>query len=153
MYSNYYHNLSSSHSSGVVMDIRHTATICPYCGCGCGLTLETEEERIQRAVPTPASPVNRGKLCIKGWNVHEFIQHPDRLTRPLLRTARGWTPLDWESALEHAAGELKRIRDDTGPESLAVLTSARCTNEENYLLQKLTRCAIGSNNIDHCARL
>ena len=66
------------------MDIRHTATTCPYCGCGCGLTLETAEGRIQRSVPTPDSPVNRGKLCVKGWNVHEFIQHPDRLKTPLL---------------------------------------------------------------------
>ena len=72
------------------MDIRHTATTCPYCGCGCGLTLETAEGRIQRSVPTPDSPVNRGKLCVKGWNVHEFIQHPDRLKTPLLRTEQGW---------------------------------------------------------------
>ena len=88
------------------MDIRHTATTCPYCGCGCGLTLETAEGRIQRSVPTPDSPVNRGKLCVKGWNVHEFIQHPDRLKTPLLRTGQGWQPLDWESALDHAAREL-----------------------------------------------
>ena len=93
------------------MDIRHTATTCPYCGCGCGLTLETAEGRIQRSVPTPDSPVNRGKLCVKGWNVHEFIQHPDRLKTPLLRTGQGWQPLDWESALDHAARELARIRD------------------------------------------
>ena len=135
------------------MDIRPTATTCPYCGCGCGLTLETAEGRIQRSVPTPDSPVNRGKLCVKGWNVHEFIQHPDRLKTPLLRTEQGWQSLDWESALDHAAGELARIRDQYGPDSIGVLTSARCTNEENYLLQKLTRCALGTNNIDHCARL
>ena len=120
------------------MDIRHTATTCPYCGCGCGLTLETAEGRIQRSVPTPDSPVNRGKLCVKGWNVHEFIQHPDRLKTPLLRTEQGWQSLDC---------------DQYGPDSIGVLTSARCTNEENYLLQKLTRCALGTNNIDHCARL
>ena len=94
------------------MDIRHTATTCPYCGCGCGLTLETAEGRIQRSVPTPDSPVNRGKLCVKGWNVHEFIQHPDRLKTPLLRTEQGWQSLDWESALDHAAGELARMGYD-----------------------------------------
>ena len=104
------------------MDIRHTATTCPYCGCGCGLTLETAEGRIQRSVPTPDSPVNRGKLCVKGWNVHEFIQHPDRLKTPLLRTEQGWQSLDWESALDHAAGELARIRDQYGPDSIGVLT-------------------------------
>ena len=71
----------------------------------------------------------------------------------LLRTEQGWQSLDWESALDHAAGELARIRDQYGPDSIGVLTSARCTNEENYLLQKLTRCALGTNNIDHCARL
>lgn len=85
--------------------------------------------------------------------MHEFIQHPDRLKTPLLRTGQGWQPLDWESALDHAARELARIRDQYGPDSIGVLTSARCTNEENYLLQKLTRCALGTNNIDHCARL
>ena len=109
------------------MDIRHTATTCPYCGCGCGLTLETAEGRIQRSVPTPDSPVNRGKLCVKGWNVHEFIQHPDRLKTPLLRTGQGWQPLDWESALDHAARELALIRDQYGPDSIGVLTSARCS--------------------------
>lgn len=74
------------------MDIRHTATTCPYCGCGCGLTLETAEGRIQRSVPTPDSPVNRGKLCVKGWNVHEFIQHPDRLKRPCCGRSRAGSP-------------------------------------------------------------
>lgn len=135
------------------MNIQHTATICPYCGCGCGLTLETAEGRIQRSVPTPDSPVNGGKLCVKGWNVYEFVQHQDRLTKPLLRQGDGWRPLDWESALDHAGSELARIRDAYGPDSIAVLTSARCTNEENYLLQKLARCAVGTNNVDHCARL
>ncbi len=135
------------------MTIRHTSTVCPYCGCGCGLTLETAEGRILRTVPTADAPVNQGRLCVKGWNVHDFVQHPDRLTQPLLREGRECRPLDWESALDHAARELCRIRDTYGPDSIGILTSARCTNEENYLLQKFARCAVGTHNIDHCARL
>ncbi|MBQ3060135.1 MAG: molybdopterin-dependent oxidoreductase [Desulfovibrio sp.] len=135
------------------MDIRHTATTCPYCGCGCGLTLETSQGRILRTSPTPHSPVNEGRLCIKGWNVHDFVQHADRLRKPLLRTGSQWQNLDWDNALDIAAARLAHIRDTYGPDSIGVLTSARCTNEENYLLQKFTRCALRTNNIDHCARL
>lgn len=139
------------------MDTRYTATTCPYCGCGCGLTLESaggdEVKDILRALPAPNSPVSQGKLCIKGWNAHEFVRHPDRLMSPLQRTDGAWKALSWKEAFELAGKKLAHIRDKYGPDSIGVLSSARCINEENYLLQKLTRCALGTNNIDHCARL
>ena len=112
-----------------------------------------KDGKILRIEGTPEHPFNHGKLCTKGSSLRSYVYRADRLKTPLLRTEQGWQSLDWESALDHAAGELARIRDQYGPDSIGVLTSARCTNEENYLLQKLTRCALGTNNIDHCARL
>jgi predicted molibdopterin-dependent oxidoreductase YjgC len=104
-------------------------------------------------LPSKTSPTNKGRLCIKGWNVHEFVQHPDRLKTPLIRESGSFREASWDEALGYAAGELRRIRDKYGPDSIGFLTSARCTNEENYILQKFARTAIGTNNVDHCARL
>ena len=135
------------------MDFTTTHTTCPYCACGCGLLLEVLDGRIVSTLPSKTNVTNKGKLCIKGWNVHEFVQHPTRLQKPLLRRNGSFQEISWDEALGHAAGELGRIRDTYGPDSIGFLTSARCTNEENYLLQKLARAAIGTNNVDHCARL
>ncbi|MBZ4658575.1 MAG: formate dehydrogenase subunit alpha [Desulfacinum sp.] len=135
------------------MDYRSVLTTCPYCGCGCGLYLEVVDGRIVQTLPSKTSPVNQGKLCIKGWNAHEFVQHPRRLTRPLMRRGGAQEEASWDEALDAVASELKRVREAHGPDSVAFLTSARCTNEENYLLQKFARAAIGTNNVDHCARL
>jgi predicted molibdopterin-dependent oxidoreductase YjgC len=85
--------------------------------------------------------------------VHEFVQHPDRLKTPLLRNGDSLRAVPWEEALRHGSSELLRIRDTYGPDSIGFLTSARCTNEENFLLQKFARATIGTNNVDHCARL
>jgi predicted molibdopterin-dependent oxidoreductase YjgC len=92
-------------------------------------------------------------LCVKGWTVHEFVMSPNRLTQPLVRKGEGFHESSWNEALSLAATRLKEIKEKYGPDSIAVLTSAKCTNEENYLLQKFARAAIGTNNIDHCARL
>lgn len=135
------------------MQCEHVITTCPYCACGCGLCLQVTEGRITATLPSRTSPTNRGKLCVKGWNVHEFVQHPQRLTAPLLRDGSARREVSWDTALSHAAAELRRIRDTYGPDSIGFLTSARCTNEENYLLQKFSRAVIGTNNVDHCARL
>jgi predicted molibdopterin-dependent oxidoreductase YjgC len=115
--------------------------------------LEVLDGKIVHAIPSKTSPTNRGKLCIKGWTVHEFVQHPDRLEKPLIRGNGAFREVSWDEAIGFAARELGRIRDAHGPESIGFLTSARCTNEENYILQKFARAAIGTNNVDHCARL
>jgi len=104
-------------------------------------------------LPSKTSPVNEGKLCVKGWTVHEFVISPNRLIKPMVRKADTLVESSWDDALSLAAERLKEIKERYGPDSIAVLTSAKCTNEENYLLQKFTRAAIGTNNIDHCARL
>lgn len=135
------------------MDYRTMVTTCPYCAVGCGMVLEVLQGRIVRTLPSKTSPTNKGRLCIKGWNVHEFVQHPDRLKTPLIRENGRFRQASWDEALGYAAGELRRIRDAHGPDSIGFLTSARCTNEENYLLQKFARAVIGTNNVDHCARL
>ncbi len=135
------------------MDLKMVLTTCPYCACGCGMVLEAMDGKIIRTLPSKTSPTNRGKLCIKGWNVHEFVQHPDRLKKPLIRENDSLRETTWDSALNHSVAQLRRIRDTYGPDSIGFLSSARCTNEENYLLQKFARAVIGTNNVDHCARL
>jgi predicted molibdopterin-dependent oxidoreductase YjgC len=109
--------------------------------------------RITHTLPSKTSPVNEGKLCVKGWYIHEFVQHPNRLKKPLMRKDDTLQETSWEAALDYAATELKRIKDAHGPDSIAFLSSAKCTNEDNYVLQKFARAAIGTNNVDHCARL
>jgi len=135
------------------MEFQTVLTTCPYCGCGCGLLLEVLDGKVIGTLPSKTSPVNEGRLCVKGWTVHEFIMSPSRLTRPLVRRDEALKEASWEEALDLSAKRLKEIKEKYGPDSIAVLTSAKCTNEENYLLQKFTRAVLGTNNIDHCARL
>lgn len=135
------------------MEFKTVLTTCPYCGCGCGLLLEVADGKVIGTLPSKTSPVNEGKLCIKGWTVHEFIHSPSRLKRPLIRKEEVLKEASWEEALDLSVRRLREIKEKYGPDSIAVLTSAKCTNEENYLLQKFTRAVLGTNNIDHCARL
>ncbi len=128
-------------------------TTCTYCGCGCGLLLEVLDGRVVGTLPLKDHVINQGGLCIKGWNVHQFIYDEGRLKKPLLRKNLTLEEVSWEEALDEVATRLKRIRDEYGADSIAGLTSARCTNEENYLFQKWMRAVIGTNNVDHCARL
>ncbi len=135
------------------MDYKTVITTCGYCGCGCGLYLEVLDGELVGAMPCKTDPVSQGGLCIKGWNVHEFVNSGDRLTSPLIKRSSQFREVSWDEALQVTADTLKRIREETGPDSIAFLSSAKCTNEENYLLQKLARAVVGTNNIDHCARL
>jgi len=135
------------------MDYQTIATTCTYCGCGCGLLLEVMDGQVVGTLPQKDHPINRGGLCIKGWNIHEFIHDPGRLKRPLFRKEGKLQEASWEEALQYAASNLGRIRKEHGPESIAGLASAKCTNEENYLFQKWIRAGFGTNNVDHCARL
>jgi len=104
-------------------------------------------------IPCKTSPVNEGKLCIKGWNVHEFIHNEKRLKKPLLRKNGKLEEASWDEALDFTAARLKEIKEKSGPDSIGFLTSAKVTNEENYVLQKFARAAVNTNNVDHCARL
>lgn len=135
------------------MDFRFVRTTCPYCGCGCEMLLEVLDGKIIGTLPAKTNPMNQGKLCIKGWNVHEFVDSPKRLTTPMIRKNGTLEPCSWDEALDFAASRLKEIKDADGGASVAFLASAKCTNEENFVFQKFCRVGFGTNNIDHCARL
>lgn len=135
------------------MEFKTVLTTCPYCGCGCGLLIQVLDGKLVGTLPSKTSPVNKGKLCVKGWTVHEFVTSPKRLTTPMVRKNHTFEGSSWDEALDLATTRLREIKEKYGPDSIAVLTSAKCTNEENYLLQKFCRAGIGTNNIDHCARL
>ena len=127
-------------------------TTCIYCGVGCNLYLRVRNGRVVGVLPSRSGP-GEGKLCIKGWCAHEFVHSPQRLTKPLIRDSRGFNEVGWDEAIKLVAGRFLAIKEQYGSNSLAVLSSAKCTNEENYVLQKFTRAVLGTNNIDHCARL
>jgi predicted molibdopterin-dependent oxidoreductase YjgC len=126
-------------------------TTCTFCGTGCGIYLETAGNRIVGAYPSMSHPANQGKICVRGWHVHEVASSPDRLTGPLLRKGGRLQSVSWDEALGFVAARLNKIRGQYGPESVAFLDSPRCSNEEAYLLQKLARTLIGTNNVDHGA--
>lgn len=131
---------------------REVKTICPYCGVGCAIFLGVRGSRIVSVRGDSTSPVNRGQLCVKGRFGFHFVNHPNRLTSPLIRRDGQLRPASWEEALDLVASKFSDIKTTHGPQSLAGISSARCTTEENYLFQKLMR-SLGTNNIDHCARL
>ena len=148
---------------------RAVDTLCPYCGVGCQVTVQVREDRILR-VDGRDGPANHNRLCVKGRYGYDYTSHPDRLLHPLIRKEgvpknpdklpvdpAQWEEVfrraDWDEALDAAAGGLVRIRDATGPASLAGFGSAKGSNEEAYLFQKLVRTGFGSNNVDHCTRL
>jgi formate dehydrogenase alpha subunit len=135
------------------MKFENVLTTCPYCGCGCGFYLQVINDQIVGVIPCKTHPVNEGRLCIKGWNAHAFIHDERRLTNPLMKKNGKFEEVSWDEAINKIAEKLKEIKDKHGPDSIGVLSSARCTNEENYLLMKLARAVIGTNNVDHCARL
>ncbi len=128
-------------------------TICNYCGCGCGVYLSVDNDQVVGSYPSKNHPISRGNLCSKGWQLHEFIHSDKRLSSPLLRKNGSLQEVSWDEALDFTAAALMTAKQQYGPDSIGVLSSAKCSNEENYLLQKLTRAGLGTNNIDHCARL
>ena len=137
----------------MILAERVVPTTCPYCGVGCQVHLHVRDDTIYRVSGLFESPVNRGNLCVKGRFGTDFVDSPDRLTQPLVRANGQLKTASWEAALDHAAQRLLNIREQNGPDSIGFLVSAKCTNEENYLLQKIARGLIGTNNVDHCARL
>ena len=126
---------------------------CPFCACGCSIRLKVKEGQVVRVVPNNEDPVTRGTLCVKGSYGFDFIQSPDRLATPLVKVGDRFEAVSWDEALDVIASEFNLIKRQHGSNSLAVLGSSRCTNEENYLLQRFARCALGTNNIDNGGRL
>jgi formate dehydrogenase alpha subunit len=136
---------------GAVTQIVHS--ICPYCGCGCGISLEIKDNRLIRCTPDENNNLNHGTLCVRGSYGYDFVHSPERLTTPMVKADNDFKAISWEEALNLVVSEFKRIKDTYGPDSLAVFGSSKCTNEENYLLQRFTRCSLGTNNIDNGSRI
>lgn len=137
-------------------ELRKVATVCPYCGVGCNIELSVKDDRIIKVTSPATGVVNEGRLCVKGKFGFDYVNSPDRLTTPLIREGGKdgrFREASWEEALDVVASRLRQIKEESGPDSLAVTTSAKCTNEENYLLQRFARAVLGTNNVDHCARL
>ena len=125
-------------------------TVCPYCGVGCQLNLEVRHGKITQVVPNSEGPANHGQACVKGrFDIAEFVHHSNRLTHPLVKRNGKLEEVGWEEALDTVAKTLARYSS----EQVAVISSAKCTNEDNYAAQKFARVVLGTNNIDHCVRL
>ena len=133
--------------------VNRVKTTCAYCGCGCQLELNTANNSIIGITTKDGEGVNEGSLCVKGRFGYEFIGSEERLTRPLIKRDGKFHEATWDEALNLVAERLGKIKATNGADAIAGLSSARCTNEENYLMQKFIRAVVGTNNIDHCARL
>jgi predicted molibdopterin-dependent oxidoreductase YjgC len=167
-------------------------TTCAYCGVGCTFDLNVRDGKVVRVTSAADAPVNGMASCVKGRYGYDYVHHPDRLTRPLVRAqwldaqelqertttaewrvvepraagpraaagpgapekaAGPWVEVDWDTALDVVARTFTKVKAESGADALAVLTSAKCTSEENYLVNKFVRQVVGTNNLDHCARL
>jgi formate dehydrogenase major subunit len=131
--------------------IRKTKTVCTYCGVGCSFEIWTKGRKILKVEPSEG-PANGISTCVKGKFGWDFVNAPDRLTTPLLRSETGFREVSWEEALAFIARRIQEIREAHGPDALAFIASSKCTNEENYLMQKLARAVVGTNNVDNCSR-
>jgi len=130
-------------------------TTCAYCGVGCGFNAEMQGSEVVRMVPWKDGKANEGHACVKGRFAWGYATHKDRITKPMIRskTSDPWREVSWEEAFTYAAGEFRRVQEKYGKNSIGALVSSRCTNEEDYLVQKLVRAAFGNNNVDTCARV
>lgn len=140
-------------AKGRVWEVKKVKTTCPYCGCGCNFDLNVRDGQVIGVTSNPTAAVNGRHLCVKGRFGYDFVNSPDRLTKPLIKKEGQFVEVSWDEALSYTANKLMEIKAKNGSDSLAALSSARCTNEENYLMNKLSRVVFGTNNIDHCARL
>jgi formate dehydrogenase major subunit len=127
-------------------------TVCPYCGVGCGLFITVEDGIATGIEYMKSHPTNEGALCPKGNASLDLVYHSERLKYPLKRVNDHFERITWEEALSLVAENLGRIHQERGPDALAFLASAKATNEDNFVFQKLARM-LGTNNVDHCARL
>ncbi len=130
-------------------------TTCAYCGVGCSFEAEVKDQQVVRMVPSRDGKANRGHACVKGRFAYGYATHADRITKPMIRSkiTDPWREVSWDEAFKYAASEFRRIQAQYGRQSVGGITSSRCTNEEAFLVQKLVRAALGTNNVDTCARV
>jgi formate dehydrogenase major subunit len=132
---------------------RQVRTTCTYCGVGCALEVQVDGDRVVAIAAPESAAVNHGHTCVKGRYAFEYVHHPERLTTPLIRREGELQPATWAEAYAHITRRLQQIIAEKGSNAVAGISSARCTNEENYLMQKFMRAVVGSNHIDGCARV
>ncbi len=138
---------------GRITDVKKVKTTCSYCGTGCNFFLNIKDNKVVRVTSDFEAPVNKGNLCIKGRYGYDFIHSKDRLTTPLIREGESFREASWDEALQLVADRFKETIEKHGPQAAGGFSSSRCSNEENFLLSKWVRTAIGSNNVDNCARV
>jgi formate dehydrogenase alpha subunit len=139
---------------GRTWQLNRIQTTCTFCGCGCQLELNTLADRkVVKATTKGEAGVNQGSLCVKGRFGFDFIHHPDRLQKPLVKKSGVFVEVSWEEALDHVASKLQEVKNKYGAQSIGGISSSRATNEENYLFQKWMRACIGTNHIDNGAQL
>ncbi len=145
--------ISDVFESKSIVGTEKTRTICTYCGVGCNLEVSTLNGEVKSIRAPFDAEVNAGHTCLKGRYAFSFYKHPDRIKTPLIRRNGELVPATWDEAYDFIADKLTTIVNQHGPDAVAGISSARCTNEENYLMQKFIRAVIGTNNIDCCARV
>jgi formate dehydrogenase alpha subunit len=138
---------------GRTWEFTKVKTTCNYCGVGCNFDFNIKDGKIVKVTSNPESVVNGINLCVKGRFGYDYIHSKDRLTTPLIKRNGKFEKASWEEAYQLISSEFTQIKKESGSDSLAVLSSAKCSNEENYLLMKFSRAVLGTNNLDHCARL
>jgi formate dehydrogenase major subunit len=145
--------ISDVFQSKAIHSSETTRTICTYCGVGCNLEVSTSNGEIMSITAPYDAEVNQGHTCIKGRYAFKFYNHKDRLNSPMIKRNGEFEKVSWDEVYEYIAEKLSAYKTEFGPDSIAGISSARCTNEENYLMQKFIRTVIGTNNIDGCARV
>jgi predicted molibdopterin-dependent oxidoreductase YjgC len=138
-----------SRGKGRAYEMKKVTTTCTYCGVGCQFDLNVKNGKVVKVTSNRNAVVNGMALCVKGRYGYDFIHHKDRLTKPLIKKDGGFVEASWDEALTLVAEKLGQHKGD----EFAFLASAKATNEENYLFQKFTRAVMGTNSVDHCARL
>ena len=142
-----------SRGLGRINDVKLVKTTCSYCGTGCNFFLKVKGQEIVGVESDFDAPVNQGNLCVKGRYGYDFVNSPERIKTPLIKEGDGFREATWDEALTLVATKFNELIKTHGPEKVGGFSSSRCTNEENYLLAKWVRTAVGSNNVDNCARV
>ena len=144
--------ISNMESSMREARIKRTKTVCTYCGVGCSFEIWTKGRKILKVQPEPEAPVNGISTCVKGKFGWDFVNSEERLTKPLIRKGDHFVEATWDEALNLIVEKFQSIKEKYGPDSLGFISSSKCSNEENYLFQKLARAVFGTNNVDNCSR-
>ena len=145
--------ISDVYQSKAIMAEKTTRTVCTYCGVGCNLEVSTTSNKILSIQAPYEAEANSGHTCLKGRYAFEFYNHPERLRSPMIKRNGEFEEVSWDEVYDFMAEKFNSIKKENGPDAIAGISSARCTNEENYLMQKFIRAVIGTNNIDGCARV